>query len=241
MFGLCVQRALRKTITDFFFFFYSWSSEAEQAADRYRHQLGGRTPPRQEVWGLWFLLRQRHRPGHPRVAQVSWASLLPHFLYMTAYGALCVAHTVTHLFFPCQTGNRSLPWFLSLCLIKMAVSALLAPSPFITRIFAAWLHFGHNWLIDHMRINLVVVESHNIFTLMLSCLNGINRCLHEHLDLDSSCRMIKRFTLQLLTSMYHPVACVWFSLSYPGDLESLCGCHEPSPLLCLGTTRECYT
>lgn len=57
----------------------SWSSEAEQAADRYRHQLGRRPPPRQEVRGLRFLLRQRYRTGHPWVTQVSWASPLPSF------------------------------------------------------------------------------------------------------------------------------------------------------------------
>lgn len=49
----------------------SWSGETEQAADRHRHQLGWRSPSRQEVWSLWFLLRQWHRPGHPRAAQVS--------------------------------------------------------------------------------------------------------------------------------------------------------------------------
>lgn len=48
----------------------SWSGETEQATDRHRHQLGWWSPSRQEVWSLWFLLRQRHRPGHLGAAQV---------------------------------------------------------------------------------------------------------------------------------------------------------------------------
>ena len=36
---------------------HSWSGEVEPAADGHRRQLGGRPPPRQEVWGFGILLR----------------------------------------------------------------------------------------------------------------------------------------------------------------------------------------
>lgn len=52
----------------------SWCGEVEQAADRHRHQLGRRPAPRQEVRGLWVLLRQRHRTRYSGVTEVSAAA-----------------------------------------------------------------------------------------------------------------------------------------------------------------------
>ena len=46
------------------------SSSSSPPGGGHRDKLGGRPPPRQEVRGLRLLLRQRHRPRHPRAPQV---------------------------------------------------------------------------------------------------------------------------------------------------------------------------
>ena len=48
----------------------------ERGSLRHRAELVGRSAPREEVGGLWLLLRQRHRAGHPGAAQVAPSSTL---------------------------------------------------------------------------------------------------------------------------------------------------------------------
>lgn len=51
---------------------FSWGCEVEQTADRHCHQLGWRPSPRQEIWGLRVLLRQRHSSGYSGITEVGW-------------------------------------------------------------------------------------------------------------------------------------------------------------------------
>ena len=54
---------------------HRWCCETQQAPDRHCHQLGRRTASRQEIRGLWVLLRQRHCTWHTGAPQVRISDL----------------------------------------------------------------------------------------------------------------------------------------------------------------------